>query len=231
MQKFGINQILDEQKVFIESSKQSLKAVSVLLNNGKKFVSVPVGHSVHLKESNENLKLVLTKIKYADHKWKICEDLKVLTTLLGQQGAYGKFPGFLCEWDGQQKVNTGKETLASKNLEKRTFCLQVLLILAPLHTKLAIMKEFVNTLPASGNCFQYLCSKCSHLSQARLKEDIFVRQYIKKWMLNENFPSSMKEIKKKAWVAFTNVVSKFLGKRKRTLTMWPLQKICWNIFC
>jgi hypothetical protein len=54
------------------------------LHNGSKYASVPVGHSVHLKESYENLALVLTKLNYKDHGWMILGDLKVLSMLLGQ---------------------------------------------------------------------------------------------------------------------------------------------------
>jgi hypothetical protein len=43
----------DEWRLFIDSSKRSLKGV--LLHNGNSLASVPVAHSVHLKETYENL--------------------------------------------------------------------------------------------------------------------------------------------------------------------------------
>jgi hypothetical protein len=48
--------------LFIDSSKASLKAV--LLHNGNKYPSVPLAHAVNMKESNENVKLLLEKIHY-----------------------------------------------------------------------------------------------------------------------------------------------------------------------
>ena len=48
---------LDEWRLFIDSSKRSLKCV--LLHNGKKFACVPIGHSVIVKEDNLNVKMVL----------------------------------------------------------------------------------------------------------------------------------------------------------------------------
>ncbi|XP_032076276.1 uncharacterized protein CXorf38 homolog [Thamnophis elegans] len=42
-------------------------------------------HSVHLKEIYKNLELVLRKLKYEDHGWQVCEDLKVSCMLLRQQ--------------------------------------------------------------------------------------------------------------------------------------------------
>jgi hypothetical protein len=88
-------------RLFTDSSKRSLKAV--LLHNGSKYASVPVCHSVHLKESYENLALVLTKLNYTDQRWIICDDLKVLPMLLGQQSGYTKYPCFLCELDSRAR--------------------------------------------------------------------------------------------------------------------------------
>jgi len=47
--------------LFIDSSVKSLKAV--LLHNGIEFPSIPVGHSVHMKEEYENVKTLLDMIK------------------------------------------------------------------------------------------------------------------------------------------------------------------------
>jgi hypothetical protein len=80
MEKFRIEYDVNKWRLFIDSSKRSLK--SVLLHSGSKYASIPVGHSVHLKESYENLALVLTKLNCKDHGWLICGDLKVLSMLL-----------------------------------------------------------------------------------------------------------------------------------------------------
>jgi hypothetical protein len=95
MEKFDIEYDVNEWRLFIDSSKRSLKAA--LLHNGSKYAPVPVGHSVHLKESYGNLALVLTKLNYKDHGWMICGDLKVLSMLLEQQSGYTKYPCFLRE--------------------------------------------------------------------------------------------------------------------------------------
>jgi len=47
MQTFNINQNLLDWRLFIDSSKLSLKAV--LRHNGHTLPSIPVGHSVHNK--------------------------------------------------------------------------------------------------------------------------------------------------------------------------------------
>jgi hypothetical protein len=51
----------------IDSSKISLEAV--LLHNGSKYASVPVGHSVRMEDSYDNLTLVLTMLNCKDHGW------------------------------------------------------------------------------------------------------------------------------------------------------------------
>jgi hypothetical protein len=89
--------------LFIDSSKRSLKAV--LLHNGNKFASIPVAHSIHLKETYANLQTVLEKIKYHEHEWYLCGDLKVSGILLGQQGGNTRFPFFLCEWVAGRGTN------------------------------------------------------------------------------------------------------------------------------
>ena len=81
-----------------DSSKRSL-----LLRNSNKYASFPVGYSVIMKESYENLAVLLDWINYKDHNWMICGDLKIACMLLGQQAGYTKFPCFLCVWDSRAR--------------------------------------------------------------------------------------------------------------------------------
>ena len=55
----------DEWRLFIDSSKSSLKCV--ILHNGNKYASVPIGHSVNVKEKYEEIKLVLEVIQNKVH--------------------------------------------------------------------------------------------------------------------------------------------------------------------
>ena len=55
----------DEWRLFINSSKRSLKCV--LLHNGNKFACLPIGHSVIVKEHYLNVKIVLQKLRYSEH--------------------------------------------------------------------------------------------------------------------------------------------------------------------
>ena len=105
-------------RLFIKSLKASLKCA--LLHNGNRYASAPIGRSVHLKETYENMKILMTKIKYFYRNWLICGYLKVLCVLLDQQGGYIKYPCFLCLWDSRAKTKQWeqKNGLREKNLRR-----------------------------------------------------------------------------------------------------------------
>ncbi|GFW81457.1 uncharacterized protein TNCV_2881361 [Trichonephila clavipes] len=166
-----LNSEPEEWRVFIDWSKRSLKAV--LLHNGNRYASVPVGHSVHLKECYENLEFILNKLSYSDHKWTICGDLKVISMLLGQQSGYTKFPCFLWEWDSRDRKQhyvkqawpIRKDLIPGvKNVERQSLVDPKKILFAPLHIKLGLMKQFVKALDKEGECFKYLCELCFGLS-------------------------------------------------------------------
>ena len=66
--EIGIDYDPSDWRLFIDSSVKSLKAV--LLHNGNEFTSIPVGHSVHMKEEYENVITLLDMIKYTSHNWE-----------------------------------------------------------------------------------------------------------------------------------------------------------------
>lgn len=78
--------------LFHDSSKRSLKCV--LLNNGNKYGSIPIGHSTRMKEEYKAISLVLEKINYHENQWVICVDLKMVNFLLGQQSGYTSILAF-----------------------------------------------------------------------------------------------------------------------------------------
>ncbi|UYV61959.1 hypothetical protein LAZ67_1007169 [Cordylochernes scorpioides] len=74
MEALGHDHDTEQWRLFVDSSKISLKAV--LLHNGNKFLSVPLAHASNMKETYEHMKLLLKKIEYERYGWKICSDLK-----------------------------------------------------------------------------------------------------------------------------------------------------------
>jgi len=101
MQTLNINHNPMDWRLFIHSSKLSLKAA--LLHNDNTLPSIPVGHSVHNKESYENMKILMEAINYDKFKWQICGDLKVIALLLRLQQGFTKYFCFICEWDSRAR--------------------------------------------------------------------------------------------------------------------------------
>ena len=64
----------------------------------------------------------LEKIKYDEHGWNICADLKVVAILMGLQRGWAKYDCFKCLWDtlysGDQETS-----LVLSYLKSQTFCL------------------------------------------------------------------------------------------------------------
>ena len=69
-------------------------------------------------------------------------------------------------------------------------------LLPPLCIKLGLMKQFVKALPKEGETFKYLCGEFLGLSEAKLKERIFVGPDVGKLMRDPNFVDKM-ETKRK----------------------------------
>lgn len=211
----------DKWRLFIDSSKTSLKAV--LLFNGNEHPSVPIGHSMNMKETYENLKMLLRCIKYEDHKWNICADLKVVALLTGLQSGYTKYCCFLCQWDSRArdkhykiKVWPPRETIVvgAQNLTREPLVQKEKIYLPPLHIKLGLIKNFVKALDKEGSAFKYLKDKFPRISEAKIKEGIFVGPQIRQLFRDANFRQNLSDNESRAWNAFENVCSNFLGNNK-----------------
>ena len=75
-----------------------------------------MAYSINLNENYKDLVVILQKLRYEDHGWMICAEFKVISTLLGQQLGFTKYPCFLCMWNGQVRDLHWKEI--SGQLEK-----------------------------------------------------------------------------------------------------------------
>lgn len=222
LEKMGlIKYTPSEWRLFIDSSSRSLKCV--LLHNGNKHGSIPIGHSTTMKEEYETISLVLKNIKYEEHQWVICVDLKMVNFLLGQQSGYTKYPCFLCLWDSRAKAQhwiarnwplrnvlvQGEHNVLNEPLVDRNK-----IIFPPLHIKLGLMKQFIKALPRGGPCFEYLKQKFPRLSTEKLKAGIFDGPQIRQLINDPQFMKSMNELESNAWCSFVEVVKNFLGNHK-----------------
>ena len=209
-------------RLFIDSSKRSLKCV--LLHNGNKYGSIPIAHSVSLRERYEEIKMVLEKIKYTEHRWLICVDLKMVSILLGQQTGYTKFPCFLCMWDSRDHKNhysknrwparVALEPCRQKNVLHQPLVSREKIVLPPLHIKLGLIKQFIKAIDKEGECFKYICRKFSSVTMEKLKAGILDGPQIRELMRDDTLQDVMTLDERNAWHAFCEVVRIFLGNYK-----------------
>ena len=221
MSKMGITYVPEEWRLYIDGSKYSLKAV--LLHVGNQMKSIPIAHAVNLKESYETMETLLRCIKYQEHKWKICGDLKVVALLLGMQLGFTKFSCFLCEWDSRAKrqhyvvkdwPQRTNLTPGIKNVQHLPLVDSQNILLPPLHIKLGLIKNFVKALDWESEAFLYLRSAFPLLSDAKIKEGIFVGPDIRRLLNSELFENLLNDVEKAAWLSFRNIVTSFLGNVK-----------------
>lgn len=212
----------NEWRLFIDSNKESLKAV--LLHNGNEKPSVPIAHAVHSKENYETMDILLKCIEYRKYNWKICADLKVVAILCGLQGGYTRHCCFLCLWNSRAddqhykkkkwSVRT-KPVVGEANVQRKPLIEnRENIILPPLHIKLGLIKNFAKKLDKEGEAFAYLRSIFPYLSLAKIKEGVFAGPEIKKILKDEKFPKLLSPIEAAAWNSFRLVVENFLGNNK-----------------
>ena len=86
--------------LFIVSSSRRIKAD--LLHNWNSFSSLPIGHSVQMKEThNSNGSFACLLLTCRSRKWLICGDLKVVRLVLRLHSENTKYPCFLYLWESQ----------------------------------------------------------------------------------------------------------------------------------
>lgn len=222
MDEIGFLHRVKDWRLFIDASTASLKAV--LLHNGNEKPSIPVAHIVNMKESYESMQLILNKIGYDKYKWQLCGDLKVSAIILGLQKGYTKHCCFLCLWDSRAKVDhyekkiwprRGESVPGEVNIQYAPLIDRNSVLLPPLHIKLGLMKNFVKSLDKKGAGFLYLRQVFPKISDAKLKEGVFVGPQVRKLFKDTAFESNLNKTELAAWIAFKNLDKGFLGNKKK----------------
>ncbi|KAL6478203.1 hypothetical protein MHYP_G00140380 [Metynnis hypsauchen] len=213
--------LLDESVQVTDSSCKSLKAV--LLHNGNKYSSLPVAHSVHLKEEYTSVKMLLGALKYDEYGWEVIGDFKMVSFLMGLQGGFTKYPCFICLWDSRDtKAHYHRRdwsqrtefTLGKNNVKWEPLVDPRKVLMPPLHIKLGLIKQFVRALDKESRAFNYLQDLFPKLSEAKIKAGVFVGPQIKKIIECSEFPKKLNRKERTAWNSFVAVVRGFLGNHK-----------------
>ena len=210
-----------EWRHFIDSCNRTLMAV--LLNNGNKFSSIPVRHSVVMKESHKSMELLLSALNYQEHEWLICGDLKAIGIILGLQGGYIKYPCFLCVWDSRaddqyyvrqewstrQGLKPGSHNVLSHPLVEPSK-----ILLSSLHINFGLMKNFVKALDREGRGFASIHQQFQQKSMEKIKAGIFDGPQIRELIKDTSFDDAVNPTELSVWLSLQSVIANFLGKHR-----------------
>lgn len=170
----------EDWRLFIDGSKTSLKAVLLYKDNSNN--PVPVALAVNTKESYDSMKTIIESLKYKDHMWKICADLKVVALLSGLQTGYTKNMCFMCLWNSRYKDTSQYQkrdwamrkvhAVGVNNILHENLVPIEKILLPPLHIKLGIVKNFIKALITRQNeqAFNQLQYIFPRLSKNKIKE-------------------------------------------------------------
>jgi len=76
------------------------------------------------------------------------------------------------------------------------------------------MKNFVDGMDKTGREFEYVRNKFPNVSDAKIKEVIFIGPQIKKLMQEKQLDEDLNETERNAWLSFKRICNDFLGNHK-----------------
>jgi len=98
-----------------------------------------------------------------------------------------------------------------KNVVNHPLILLEKIYLPPLHIKLNLMKNFVKGMDKTGHGFKYVRNKFPNVSDAKIKEGIFIGPQIRELMQEKQFDKDLNETERNAWLPFKWIHKDFLG--------------------
>ena len=217
----GIPCNTSDWRLFIDSSSKSLKAV--LLHNTNKCPSIPLAHLVQMKENYQNVKMLLSTLRYDQYNWEVIGDFKMVAFLMGLQQGFIKFPCYLCLWDSRNtnfhynKRNWPPRSsydIETHNVKHTLLVEPKKVLLPPLHIKLDLIKQFVKKLNPESDAFKHIQELFLKLSEAKVKAGIFVGPQVKRLMKSDSFSEKLSAVERRAWKSFVSVVEGFFRNHK-----------------
>ncbi len=158
-----------------------------------------MGYAAHMKETYDNIKQLLRCINYNQLHWQLwqfegcclCDGFtgwihKVLLFSMWMRQACKKFPL------RQERLTT--PSIIGVWQEKHSACTTCWIkqhFVLPLHIKLGLMKNFVKAMEKTDQAFKYLISKFPRLSDAKIKEGVFIGPQIRQLLRDSEFDSAL----------------------------------------
>ncbi|KAJ4439600.1 hypothetical protein ANN_07728 [Periplaneta americana] len=141
-----------------------------------------------------NMTALFDSVEYHEHKWKICAGIGN-NIISGRLAARNHNP-------------SEKNVVAEPLVDPKD------VLLPPLHIKLGLIKYFVIDMNQEGQAFKYVREKFPKLSDAKVKESIFVGQQIRELVKDPAFDQVLAGKGKEVWEAFKGVIHGFLGNKR-----------------
>lgn len=166
----------NEWRLFIDASKESLKGV--LLHIGNIHPSIPIIYGRNTKETHDKMDKILKLIKYEEHEWRVCCDLKIVAMLRGIKQGFSKHQCFLCDWEGRKTAlhytnhrwnQRDEHRLGHLSVERDALVPSSKIILPPLHIKLGLMRNFVRALDKESRQYAYIKTIFPSLTDAKIE--------------------------------------------------------------
>jgi len=101
-----------------------------------------------------------------------------------------------------------------KNVINPPLVLPEKIYLPPLHIKLSLMKNSVEGVDKTGRGFKYVRNKFPKVSDAKIKEGIFIGPHIRELMQDKQFDEDLNETERNAWLSFKRISKDFLINHK-----------------
>jgi len=76
------------------------------------------------------------------------------------------------------------------------------------------MKNSVKGMVKTGRGFEYVRNKFPNVSDAKIKEDIFIGPQIRELMQVKQFDEDLNETERNAWLSFKRICKDFVGNQK-----------------
>ena len=150
-----------------DSSKVSL--IAVMLRNWNKFPTVPLAHTTNMKESYENMKLLLEKIQYEMHAWNICG---LLLSCLACGLAAKSFASFCVS--GIVGTDISKNSSLNQNAYSKTEKCSKYSINQLWNIKLGVRKNFIKATVQKSAGYMYVNNMFPRIIGAEIKEGVYV---------------------------------------------------------